>query len=245
MDSLLDNKIELLASALANRLGTILTPKTTSADQPDSTGSSTVIHPNLPTANTNGTSPVKLTEQWDWVEESVLTTILQSSFDPANLHKLTPPEDTILFNLNLEATNFSGFALQSDGTIRAVSATAKLDKTLPTFSHWLSAFTVYASIRSAYDNTGTVASALFHFVREMSHYHLNFPWTQVLRYFYETFRHYQDKPAQCWREPYYKAYAKYMHHYTVTTVATTSGNSNTSNRRKSSAPKGSGTKEKK
>ena len=221
LDSLLDSKIEHLATALANRLQPLVTnaanPGTTASQQP-----AQAVHPVLPTANLNGNSPLNLTAQWDWVEKSVLTTITDLEFDVSNLYKLTPPEDTILFNLNLEAATFGGLLIGMDGSVSSITAMSKLDKTLPSFAHWLSAFSVYASIRLAYDTTGTMGPSLFIFMREVNHYQLNFPWSRVLRYFYETFRRYQTLPASTWNEPYIKAYTKHLHHNTASVVPSTS-----------------------
>ena len=92
LDSLLDGKIELLATALANRLEPLVkaTPASlgTIASQPAQAG-----HPVLPTTNLNGNSPQNLTAQWNWVEKSVLRAIADLEFDVTNLYKLTPPED--------------------------------------------------------------------------------------------------------------------------------------------------------
>jgi len=101
-----------------------------------------------------------------------------------------PPKDTTLFNLNLEAAAYGGLLIITDGSVSSITATSKLDNPLPSFAHWFSAFSVYASIRTAFDITGTMGPALFLFMREMNHYQLNFPWPQVLHYFFETFRQY-------------------------------------------------------
>jgi len=89
---------------------------------------------------------------------------------------------------------------------------SKLDKSLPTYAHWSSAFSVYASIRTSYDPTGTLGPALFMFMREMNHLQLNFPWPKVLRYFFEFFRDRQNKPAGQWVEPHIRAHTKFLHH---------------------------------
>jgi hypothetical protein len=233
LDSLLDSKIELLATALANRLEPLIAntanPGTTASQQPVQ-----AVHPALPTANLNGNSPLNLTAQWDWVEKSVLTTITDLEFDVTNLYKLTPPEDAILFNLNLEAAAHGGLLIGTDGSISAVTAMSKLDKTLPSFTHWLSAFSVYASIRAAYDKTGTMGPALFLFMREINHYQLAFHWSQVLRYFLETFRRYQALPASAWSEPYFKAFAKHLRHTIAPTASSTSTTTNRSHQSPSS-----------
>ena len=229
LDSLLDSKIEHLAIALINHLQPPITnaanPGTTASQQP-----AQAVHPVLPTANLNGNSPLNLTAQWDWVEKSVLTTITDLEFDVTNLYKLTPPEDTILFNLNLETATYGGLLIGTDGVVSSVTAMSKIEKTLPSFAHWLSAFSVYASIRTAYDTTGTMGPALFLFMREMNHYQLNFDWPQVLRYFFETFRRYQALPASMWTEPYIKAYTKHLHHNTVPAVPSTSTTANRSHK---------------
>jgi len=246
LDSLLDSKIELLATALANRLEPLVTntanPGTTASQQP-----AQAVHPVLPTANLNGNSPLNLTAQWDWVEKSVLTTITDLEFDVTNLYKLTPPEDTILFNLNLEAATYGGLLIGTDGSVSSVTAMSKLDKTLPSFAHWLSAFSVYASIRTAYDKTGTMGSALFLFMREMNHYQLNFEWSKVLRYFFETFRRYQALPASMWTEPYIRAHAKHLNHNPAPTVpaASTADQSHKSPSAKGTSQRGSSPAKKK
>jgi len=192
LDSLLDGKIELLATALANRLAPLIkatptSPGTIASPQPQPAQAG---HPVLPTTNLNGNSPQNLTAQWNWVEKSVLTTIADLEFDVTNLYKLTPPEDAIFFNLNLEAATYGGLLIGTDGSVSSITAMSKLEKTLPSFAHWFSAFSVYASIRTAFDKTGTMGPALFLFMREMNHHQLNFPWNQVLCYFLETFRQY-------------------------------------------------------
>ena len=175
----------------------------------------------LPTTNLNGNSPQNLTAQWNWVEKSVLTAIADLEFDVTNLYKLTPPEDAIFFNLNLEAATYGGLLIGTDGSVSSITAMSKLEKTLPSFAHWFSAFSVYASIRTAFDKTGTMGPALFLFMREMNHHQLNFPWNQVLCYFFETFRQYQRLPAPVWSEPYIKAYTKHLHHNTAPAVTST------------------------
>jgi hypothetical protein len=188
----------------------------------------------LPTANLNAISPQNLTAQWDWVEYSVLKTITDLEFDVTNLYKLTPPEDTILFNLNLETATYGGLLIGTDGSVSSVTAMSKLDKSLPSFAHWFSAFSIYASIRTAYDLTREMGPALFLFMREMNHLQLNFPWSQVLRYFFETFRQYQKAPATKWTEPYVRAYTKYIHHNTAPEVPSTSTTVNRSHKSPSS-----------
>jgi hypothetical protein len=89
----------------------------------------------LPTANLNDNSPLNLTAQWDWMKKSVLTIIIDLKFDITNLYKLTPPEDTILFNLNLEAATYRELLIGTDGSVSSVTAMSKLNKTLPSFAH--------------------------------------------------------------------------------------------------------------
>ena len=231
LDSLLDNKIELLATALAKHIEPLVTnnstgSSSTASHQPTSTG-----QPVLPTVNLNGNIPQNLTAQWNWVEKSVLTTIIDLEFDVSNLYKLTPPEDAILFNLNLDVAAYGGLILGTDGSVSAVTATTKLEKTLPSFAHWLSAFSVYASIRTAFDKTGTMGPALFLFMREMNHNQLNFPWSKVLCYFLETFRQYQQAPASTWAEPYVRAYTKHLHHNTAPSITATSSMTTKSSRK--------------
>jgi len=102
------------------------------------------------------------------VDKPVLATILVLEFDATDLHKLTPPEDVSLFDLNLDASAHGGILILN-GQVTSVTNTTKLDKSLPTYYHWLSAFTVYASIRTTFDVTGTVGPALFMFMREINH----------------------------------------------------------------------------
>jgi hypothetical protein len=239
LDSLLDSKIEHLATAIANRLEPLVraTPAgldTTAPPQP-----AQAAYPPLPTTNLNGNSPQNLTAQWNWVEKSVLTTITDLEFDVTNLYKLTPPEDAILFNLNLEAATYGGLLIGKDGSVSAITTMSKLEKTLPSFAHWFSAFSVYASIRSAFDQTGTMGPALFLFMREINHCHLNFPWSQVLRYFFETFRQYQGLPASIWTEPYNRAYTKHLHHNSAPAVTPTASRSRKSPSSKSTPQTGS------
>jgi hypothetical protein len=210
LDSLLDTKIEILAAAIASRLQPVIGPAA-----PGPSAAAQASWPAMPTLNANDNTPSNLTSQWNWIEDSVLTSIIDLKFDPINLHKLSPPEDVTHFNLSLEATAYGGFLVSKDGSVTAITGPAKLDKSLPTFAHWLSAFSVYASIRASYDRTGEMGPALFMFIREMNHYQLSFPWPQVLRYFLETFREYEKKSASVWREPFYRAYAKHMHHNTA------------------------------
>ena len=124
------------------------------------------------------------------MEKSVLTAFIDLEFDVTNLYKLTPPEDMALFNLNLNVAAYGGLILGMDGSISAVMTTSKLEKLFPSFAHWFSAFSIYASIRAAFDKTGTMGPALFLFMHEINHCQLNFPWPQVLRYFFETFHQY-------------------------------------------------------
>jgi hypothetical protein len=234
LDSLLDSKIELLATALANRLEPLVTATPTNPGTTVSQPPVPAAHPVLPTTNVNGNSPLKLTAQWNWVDKTLLTAITDLEFDVTNLYKLTPPEDVTLFDLSLETATFGGLLIGTDGSVSSITAMSKLEKTLPSFVHWFSAFSVYASIRTAFDVTGTIGPALFLFMREMNHCQLNFPWTQVLRYFFETFRQYQPLSASVWTEPYIRAYAKHLHHNTAPAVPSTL-TTNTSQSHKSPA----------
>ena len=158
------------------------------------------------------------------MEKSILATIQALQFDVTNLHKLTPPEDATLFDLNLGTGTYGGLLINPDGTVTSVTSMSKPDKSLPSFSHWFSSFSVYASIRATYDPTGTIGPALFMFMRDMNHYQLNFPWFQVLRYFFETFRDCQGKPAHAWLLPNVRAYTKFLHHNVAPiTLSTPSG----------------------
>jgi len=208
LDELLDNKIEVLASAIAAKIGSGTTlPSRTTGPTTD-----LVTHqPVLPTMNQNGIPPPSLTSLWNWVDKSMLATILALEFDATDLHKLTPPEDVSLFDLNLNASAHGGILIHN-GQVTSVTNTTKLDKSLPTYYHWLSAFTVYASIRTTFDVTGTVGPALFMFMREINHYQMNFDWKQVLRYFHECFRDFQREPMSVWLQPHVKAYTKFLHH---------------------------------
>ena len=208
LNGMLDEKIEVLATAIGNRIQSVLGGNQVGTQ---STSIQSAMSA-MPTTSVKCNILNNLTSQWKWVEQSVLTSIIDLKFDPVNLHKLSPPEDVTHFNLSLETTAIGSFLVKLDGSVTAVNDVTKLDKSLPSFEHWLSAFSVYASVRAVFDPTGEICSALFMFIREMNHYQLNFEWKQVLRYFLETFREYQDKPASAWKVPYYPAYAKHMHH---------------------------------
>jgi len=214
LDQLLDQKIEILAASIANRLEPLINSNSSGNN---ALGGRTTLteQPLMPTTNLNGNPLVNLTSLWNWVDKTVLATILALEFDVTDLYKLTPPEDASLFNLKLDTATHGGILINPDGSLSAVTATSKLDKSLPSFAHWFSAFSVYASIRAAYDRTGTMGPALIMFTREMNHYQLNFPWPQVLRYFLETFRDCQSKPAQAWLQPNVRAYTKFLHHNTA------------------------------
>ena len=162
LDELLDNKIKVLASAIATKIGSGENlPSRTTGPTTD-----LVSHqPVLPTMNQNGNPPPSLTSLWNWVDKSVLATILGQEFDAMDLHKLTPPEDVSLFDLNLDASAHGGILILN-GQVTSVTNTTKLDKSLPTYYHWLSAFTVYVSIRTTFDVTRTVGPALFMFMRK-------------------------------------------------------------------------------
>jgi len=131
LDSLLDDKIEVLATAIANRLEPLLKSNTPTSNTIQTAMVATTAHPVLPTANLNGNSPPNVTSLWNWVEQSVLETILAMQFDVTNLYKLTPPEDVTLFNLNLEMTHHGGILINPDGTLTAITSVSKLDKSLP------------------------------------------------------------------------------------------------------------------
>lgn len=218
LDTLLDQKIELLATVLS-KLQPLLTATPTQTVQSVNTGLQQ--HLVMPTTNLNGTAPENLTGLWNWVDKTTLKTITDLEFDITNLHKLTPPEDTTLFNLNLDATTYGGLHVATDGTVTSITASHKLDKAIPSWAHWISAFSVYESIRAAYDPTGSFGRVFPMFNREMNHLQLCYPWPNVLRYFLETFRFLQDKPAEKWLDPHIKAYTKYLHHNTIPTVPTT------------------------
>ena len=108
LDELLDNKIEVLASAIAAKIGSGATlPSRTTGPTTD-----LVPHqPVLPTTNQNGIPPPSLTSLWNWVDKSMLATILALEFDATDLHKLTPPEDVSLFDLNLNASAHGGILI--------------------------------------------------------------------------------------------------------------------------------------
>ena len=164
LDSLLDDKIEVLATAIGNRIKPQLETNTPSPNNIQTPTVASMVQPIMSTANLNGNSPPNVTSLRNWVEQSVLESILAMQFDVTNLYKLTPPEDVTLFNLNLEMTHHGGILINPDGSLTAITSVSKLDKSLPTYAHWFSAFSVYASIRTSYDPTGTLGPALFMFM---------------------------------------------------------------------------------
>jgi len=122
LDSLLDDKIEVLATAIGNRIKPLLETHTPSSNNIQTPAVASTVQPVMPTANLNGNSPLNVTSLWNWVEESVLETILAMQFDVTNLYKLTPPEDVTLFNLNLEMTHHGGILINPDGSLTAIKA---------------------------------------------------------------------------------------------------------------------------
>src|SRR5205814_2237383 len=81
LDSLLDSKIELLATVLASRLEPLVTNTSTNLGATASQQLAQAVHPLLPTTNLNGNFPQNLTAQWDWVDYSVLKTITDLEFN--------------------------------------------------------------------------------------------------------------------------------------------------------------------
>jgi hypothetical protein len=154
----------------------------------------------------------------NWVDHSVLASIAELQFDPVNLHKLTPPEDAALFNLNLDITNHIGLIIDKDGKVSSLNSTTKMEKSLPTFSHWFSAFSVYTSIRIACDDTGTMGAALLMFMRDINNLQLTYPWLSVLQYFHELFRDYQKAPAEQWKEPHLRALSRFLRNPVSSTI---------------------------
>ena len=118
-------------------------PLVTAPTNPSTTVSQEPVpaaHPVLPTTNVNA--------------------ITDLEFDVTNLYKLTPLEDITLFDLNLKAATFGGLLIGMDGSVSSIAAMSKLEKTLPSFVHWFSVFSVYALIRTAFDVTGAIGPAL-------------------------------------------------------------------------------------
>ena len=89
----------------------------------------------LLTANLNDNFSLNLTAQWDWVEKSVLTSIIDLEFDVTNLYKLIPSKDIILFNLNLEIAIYKQLLIEMDEVISFIIMMSKIEKTLSSFAH--------------------------------------------------------------------------------------------------------------
>ena len=85
--------------------------------------------------NLNDNFPLNLTAQWDWIEKSVLTIIIDLEFDVTNLYKLISSKDIILFNLNLEIVIYEELLIEMDGIISSITTMSKIEKTLPSFAH--------------------------------------------------------------------------------------------------------------
>jgi hypothetical protein len=162
LDRILDDKIEILATAIAAKLKPI--PKIA----PTSIDTSRI--------NNRASSTSRNFTLWKWVDESVANSIVDLHFDATNLYKLSPPEDASLFDLNLDVASYGGLIIAPNGTVSVVTAFSKLEQSLPSISHWISTFSIYASIRSAFDSTGTYAPVFFMFMREIHRLRLNFPW---------------------------------------------------------------------
>src|SRR5947207_2455598 len=99
-------------------------PLVTAPTNPSTTVSQEPVpaaHLVLPTTNVNGNSPLKLTAQWNWVDKALLTAITDLEFNVTNLYKLTPPEDTTLFDLNLEAATFRGLLIGTDRSVSSIT----------------------------------------------------------------------------------------------------------------------------
>ena len=142
----------------------------------------------------NPPTPASLVQHYSWAEDH-LSSIANGTFDVNNLPKLLRDDDV---RKAYVADSIDGVLTElRSGKQKVVMAGSKLQTALPDLQTFLSAFYVYAAIRTSYQpEYGPPFMAWM----EQITYHASkiSEWTPVFRYAVQYFRTYQKAPPEKW-----------------------------------------------
>jgi hypothetical protein len=135
---------------------------------------------------------------WDWVDAETADSIVKGKFDLNNLPKLfrdyTDRQAHIILTTD-------GVHLPADGTRPyVVSTKTKMLSAFPNLAQFLSAWTIYCSIRCS--QKPAYAAGLYHWQERLVHLarsHRN--WSDVLNYIIKYFGRYQQAHPEAWFHP--------------------------------------------
>jgi hypothetical protein len=135
-------------------------------------------------------SAVNVLKRWSWVEQAIVDSISDGTFDINNLPKLHREEDPR--NRHLKSTIKGGLIpFNKNEQPEVIVGETKMHKAFKDPYTFFSAWEVYVSIRTAYAPERAPGLALFN-ERIFHMLQLNYSWHSILNYILAFFRKYQD-----------------------------------------------------
>jgi len=158
---------------------------------------STYAYGYTPTGN-NPHLPADILSRWDWVDAETVDNIRKGKFDLNNLPKLFR-EYTDRQAHTILTTD--GVHLPTDGTQPYVVTTkTKLLSAFPNLARFLSAWTIYCSIRSVF--APQYAAGFYHWQERLVYRaRVHKDWSDVLNYAIKYISRYQLAPPDAWFHP--------------------------------------------
>jgi hypothetical protein len=154
----------------------------------------------FPPGQFTGTTPTPtpardILSVWDWVDRTIIESIVNGSFDIQSLPKLQRDESA---RQRHTQQNVSAYVIPLDGNRpELLQGVSKLHKALADVAAFLSAWLVYVSIRTAFSPER--ASALIIWLDGFLSYHRDgFLWNTCLNYFCAYFRIHQNGHPNEW-----------------------------------------------
>jgi len=147
-----------------------------------------------PFTGTSSITSNSLLHYWPWVETAHLSAIASGTFDINQLSKLLRDEDAR--HKHFKETVDSVLTDLHSGKQKLVFGDSKLLSSLPNIQTFMSAFTIYTAIRSAYNREyGPALTAWM----EQIYYHATYTlWPNVLKYTVNFFRTHETDPPETW-----------------------------------------------
>jgi hypothetical protein len=138
-------------------------------------------------------------KRWHWVERTQIAAICEGTFDIHNLPKLLR-DDTARKRIRNRTVN--GLVIPLDGgSIEFAEDATKLQSVFPTLQAFMTAFSIYISIRTTY--APAYAGPMLVWVERIHYYNSKGhrpgeKWPYVLNYIVDYFRLYQDASPEEW-----------------------------------------------
>ena len=157
----------------------------------------TYVYGYSPTGN-NPHLPADILSRWDWVDAETVDNIRKGKFDLNNLPKLFR-EYTDRQAHTILTTD--GVHLPTDGTQPYVVTTkTKLLSAFPSLARFLSAWTIYCSIRTVFNPQ--YAAGFYHWQERLVYRaRVHKDWSDVLNYAIKYISRYQTAPPDAWFHP--------------------------------------------